>query len=54
MDFNNHATKHKSSIKNLIFYICGPPGMLNSMKSLIREELKMPMERIMVEEFTGY
>jgi ferredoxin-NADP reductase/nitrite reductase/ring-hydroxylating ferredoxin subunit len=42
------------TIKNSIFYICGPPGMLNSMKSLIQEELKIPMERIMVEEFTGY
>ncbi len=41
-------------LENSIFYICGPPNMLKSMKSLIQEELEFPKERIMVEEFTGY
>jgi ferredoxin-NADP reductase/nitrite reductase/ring-hydroxylating ferredoxin subunit len=36
-----------------IFYICGPPGMLNAMQALLRE-LNIPKERIKVEEFTGY
>jgi ferredoxin-NADP reductase/nitrite reductase/ring-hydroxylating ferredoxin subunit len=41
-------------LKNSIIYICGPPGMLKSMQSLIQEELQIPKENIMVEEFTGY
>jgi ferredoxin-NADP reductase/nitrite reductase/ring-hydroxylating ferredoxin subunit len=36
-----------------IFYICGPPSMLNATQALLRE-LSIPKERIMVEEFTGY
>ncbi len=43
-----------SDFKDSLFYICGPLPMLKAMKSLIREELKIPKERIMVEEFTGY
>jgi ferredoxin-NADP reductase len=43
-----------SILKDSIFYICGPPGMLKAMKSLIQEELEIPKERIMTEEFTGY
>ena len=41
-------------LNNSIFYICGPPGMLKAMQSLLQEELKIPKERIKVEEFTGY
>jgi glycine betaine catabolism B len=41
-------------LENSIFYICGPPGMLKNMQSLIQEELGIPKNRIMVEEFTGY
>ena len=41
-------------INNSIFYICGPPSMLNAMKSLLHEELKISEQRIKVEEFTGY
>jgi glycine betaine catabolism B len=36
-----------------IFYICGPPSMLNAMQALL-QELDIPKERIKVEEFTGY
>ena len=43
-----------STLKDSLFYICGPPNMLKSMKSLIQEELKIPKEKIKVEEFTGY
>ena len=42
------------TLKNSIIYICGPPNMLNSMQSLIQQELEIPKERIMIEEFTGY
>jgi ferredoxin-NADP reductase len=41
-------------LNNSIFYICGPPGMLNAMKSLLQEELKISKEKVKVEEFTGY
>jgi len=43
-----------TSLINSIFYICGPPGMLKSMQSLLQEELKISKEKIKVEEFTGY
>jgi glycine betaine catabolism B len=42
------------ALKNSIFYICLPPGMLNAMQTLPQEELEIPKDRIRVEEFTGY
>jgi glycine betaine catabolism B len=49
-------TKHLTDdqIKNSIFYTCGPPGMLKAMQDLIQNDLKVPNDRIKVEEFTGY
>ena len=41
-------------LNNSIFYICGPPSMLKAMQILLQEDLKIPKERIKVEEFTGY
>ena len=41
-------------IKNSIFYTCGPPGMIKAMQDLIQNDLKIPKDRIKVEEFTGY
>jgi nitrite reductase/ring-hydroxylating ferredoxin subunit len=32
----------------------GPPGVLNAMQNLLRNELGTPEEGIRVEEFTGY
>ena len=40
-------------LNNSIFYICGPPGMLKAMQSLLQEELKIAEDRIKVEEFAG-
>ncbi len=37
-----------------IFYICGPPGMLNAMQQLLQNDLHISKERIKIEEFTGY
>jgi glycine betaine catabolism B len=42
------------ALKNSIFYICCPPGMLKAMQTLLQEELEIPRDRIRVEEFTGY
>jgi glycine betaine catabolism B len=42
------------ALKNSIFYICGPPGMLKAMQTLLQEELEIPRDRIRAEEFTGY
>ncbi len=49
-------TKHLSEdeIKDSIFYTCGPPGMIKAMQDLIQNNLKVPKDRIKVEEFTGY
>jgi NAD(P)H-flavin reductase len=44
----------KTSLNNSMFYICGPPNMLNGMQSLLHEELKISKEKIKMEEFTGY
>jgi ferredoxin-NADP reductase len=41
-------------IDSSIFYICGPPGMLTVMKKLLQDELRVPNERIKIEEFVGY
>lgn len=37
-----------------IFYVCGPPAMLNAMKNLLEDELNITKDRIKIEEFTGY
>jgi ferredoxin-NADP reductase len=43
-----------NTLNNSIFYICGPPSMLKAMQILLQEDLKIPKERIKIEEFTGY
>jgi ferredoxin-NADP reductase/nitrite reductase/ring-hydroxylating ferredoxin subunit len=43
-----------NDIKSSIFYICGPPGMVNAMQNLVQNELQIPKEQIKIEEFTGY
>ena len=41
-------------IVNAVFYICGPPGMLNAMKDLLTKEMGITKGRIREEEFYGY
>jgi ferredoxin-NADP reductase len=36
------------------FYLCGPPQMVEAMKKLLIEELKLPESSIITENFTGY
>ncbi len=44
----------RNELDNSIFYICGPPGMLNAMQKLLEVDLHIPKQRIKIEEFTGY
>jgi ferredoxin-NADP reductase len=44
----------KEEIRNAIFYICGPPGMIKALEDLLQKQFQIPEERIKVEEFTGY
>jgi glycine betaine catabolism B len=39
---------------NAVFYICGPPGMLNAMKDLLTKGMSITKGRIREEEFYGY
>jgi ferredoxin-NADP reductase len=41
-------------LKDSIFYICGPPGMLKAMQKLLQDDLQILGEMIKIEEFTGY
>jgi hypothetical protein len=34
--------------------VFGPPAMLNAMKNILEDKLRITKERIKVEEFTGY
>jgi len=36
------------------FYLCGPPAMVEAMKKILSEELILPKESIITENFTGY
>jgi ferredoxin-NADP reductase/nitrite reductase/ring-hydroxylating ferredoxin subunit len=44
----------KEDLTNSIFYICGPPAMLNAMQQLLSKEIEVPQDRIKIEVFTGY
>lgn len=37
-----------------VFYICGPPGMVEAMKEILIRDLKLNLPRIKTENFTGY
>jgi hypothetical protein len=41
-------------LRDSIFFICGPPGMLKAMQILLQDDLRIPDERLKIEEFTGY
>ena len=41
-------------VVNAVFYICGPPGMLNAIKNLLTTEMGVTKDRIREEEFYGY
>ncbi|MFC1675149.1 ferredoxin--NADP reductase [Candidatus Omnitrophota bacterium] len=36
------------------FYLCGPPGMVEAMQNILRQELVLSKDRIITENFQGY
>ncbi len=40
--------------KERVFYICGPPKMVEALKSILSDELKLDREKIKWEHFLGY
>jgi ferredoxin-NADP reductase/nitrite reductase/ring-hydroxylating ferredoxin subunit len=49
-------TKYVSEdeLNKSIFYICGPPAMLNALQNILNEKLNISKDRVKIEEFTGY
>ncbi len=37
-----------------VFYVCGPPGMVKMMVSMLKEDLSLPAEKVIHENFMGY
>ena len=44
----------QGKIENSIFFICGPPKMVEKIKKVLKEDLKVSQEKIIFENFTGY
>ncbi|MFA6636656.1 MAG: FAD-dependent oxidoreductase [Candidatus Omnitrophota bacterium] len=40
--------------KERVFFLCGPPGMVECLISMLKTELKIPDSKIRKENFTGY
>lgn len=36
------------------FYLCGPPQMVEAMRKILAEELALPQDKIIMENFQGY
>jgi glycine betaine catabolism B len=54
MMFDSNRNQTNILLKNSLFYICGPPGMVKAMQNLVQNELQIQKEQIKIEEFTGY
>jgi Na+-transporting NADH:ubiquinone oxidoreductase subunit NqrF len=37
-----------------VFYVCGPPIMVKSLITILQDQMKVPAEKIKVENFMGY
>jgi len=37
-----------------VFYICGPPGMVDAMRSMLQDKLALPADKVVTENFVGY
>lgn len=46
--------KEAPDFKERKFYLCGPPGMVESMRRILEAQLGLKKENIVLENFTGY
>ena len=46
--------KEIPDFQDRFFFLCGPPSMVEGMKSTLINELSLPAERIITENFQGY
>jgi ferredoxin-NADP reductase len=37
-----------------VFYICGPPAMVDAMKTMLLSKLQLPVSQVITEDFVGY
>ena len=37
-----------------VFFICGPPAMVGALSTVLRDELHLPEQQVMIENFSGY
>ena len=37
-----------------VFYISGPPGMVDSLKDILKNRLNVKDDKVILENFTGY
>ena len=42
-----------NDLNNTLFYICGPPKMVDAMQGIIKE-MNIPTQNIKIEKFAGY
>lgn len=42
-----------NDLSNAIFYICGPPGMVDGLSNLLKT-INVPLQNIKIEKFVGY
>ena len=40
--------------KDRIFYVCGPPAMVDCLVNLLKNKLSIPEDKIIIEHFAGY
>jgi len=41
------------SLRERVFYICGPPKMVDALRAVLSDELTIDKEKIRFEHFTG-
>jgi ferredoxin-NADP reductase len=37
-----------------VFYLCGPPGLVDAMRALLTQKLSVPADKVVTEDFVGY
>lgn len=42
-----------SDLNNILFYICGPPGMVDGLSNLLKT-MNVPQQNVKIEKFVGY